>query len=86
MKKIIVYIFVLSIVSVIFVSIEKVSEKILDLKVTELQYERDKIENENRALKDEISKKLKIKNLNDVAETNKYFKPKETDIIHLKND
>jgi cell division protein FtsL len=80
------YVVLLSIVSVVLISIEKISEKKLDLEITDLKQECDKIKNENRELKAEISKSFAIQNFNEVAETNKYFKPKETDIIYLQND
>ena len=73
-------------VSLVTITGENVFLRIMDSKVTKLKDSNDIIKNENVELKDKISKILAIEKLNNIAESNNFFKPKETDIVHLKND
>jgi len=86
MKKLFIYVVLLMLVSLVTITGENVFLRIMDSKVTKLKDSNDIIKNENVELKDKISKILAIEKLNNIAESNNFFKPKETDIVHLKND
>lgn len=86
MKKLFVYFILLMLVSLVTITGEQVFLKVMDSKVTKLKDSNDIVKNENIELKDKISKVLAIEKLNNIAESNNFLKPTETDIIHLKND
>ena len=86
MKKLFMLFIFLILLSLVTITGEQVFLKVMDSKVTKLKDSNDIVKNENIELKDKISKVLAIEKLNNIAESNNFLKPTETDIIHLKND